>query len=108
MIKIQVYETDAEQLHVIADENGIEVADVVSMMVDHMLHRYKGKEMAKRVQCKPHQVGRPTTRKEDIPKSFVDGYLLYKEGSINVSQLSRLACVSRPTAYKYIRLLDAE
>ena len=57
MIKIEIYETDAEQLHAIADENGIEVADVVSIMVDHMLHLYKGKEMAKRVQCKPHQVG---------------------------------------------------
>ena len=105
MIKIEIYETDAEQLHALADENNATVAEIVSMMVDHMTIIYN-KATSERTRHKPHQVGRPATRKEDIPKSFVDGYLLYKEGSINISQLARLACVSRPTVYKYIRLLD--
>ena len=61
---------------------------------------------AERLYKKIRRVGRPTVKREDIPKSFVDGYALYKAGSINISQLARLARVSRPTVYKYIKLLE--
>ena len=106
MIKIEIYETDAEQLHAIAEENGINIAEVVSALVDQLIVTRKEKEINKRTHDKSRPVGRPTTQKDDIPKLFMDGYTLYKKGNLNISQLARLARVSRPTVYKYIRILE--
>ena len=108
MIKIEIYETDAEQLQAIAEENGIEIAEVVSAMIDHMLIICKEKERTQRARNKNRHVGRPTTQKDDIPKLFMDGYALYKKGSLNISQLARLARVSRPTVYKYIKIIEQQ
>lgn len=106
MIRIEIYETDAEQLHAIADENGITVAEVVSSLVDHINAVCKEKESTKRASNIARRVGRPTVQRKDIPKSFIDGYSLYKKGSVNISQLARFARVSRPTVYKYIKILE--
>ena len=52
--------------------------------------------------------GRGKTSIEDIPAIFKKYYAQYKAGEINKSELAKLSEVTRPTAYKYIEILDGE
>ena len=47
---------------------------------------------------------KPTT-KDDIPAVFYKHFPAYMTGSMNVSELARVCGLSRPTVYKYIKLL---
>ena len=51
------------------------------------------------------QIGRRPTTKEDIPSAFIKHYQSFSKGSMNVSELARICGLSRPTVYKYIRML---
>lgn len=53
-------------------------------------------------------VGRPRTTKDDIPKAFRTFYQDYKQKKISVTGLSRMFSLSRPTVYKYIRMLEGD
>lgn len=55
--------------------------------------------------AKGKKVGRRPTTKEDIPAIFYKHYPAYVARHINVSEFSRLCGLSRPTVYKYIRML---
>ena len=55
--------------------------------------------------AKGRKVGRRPTTKEDIPAVFMKHYPAYVEKRINVSELARVCGMSRPTVYKYLRLL---
>ena len=55
--------------------------------------------------AKGKKVGRRPTTKEDIPAIFYKHYPSYVAGQINVSEYARLCNLSRPTVYKYIRML---
>lgn len=55
---------------------------------------------------KGKRIGRPKFKKEDIPDKFYKHYNYYKEGKINLVELSKLTDLSRNTVYKYIRALD--
>lgn len=52
--------------------------------------------------------GRSKTTAENIPPQFIKYYEQYKDGSINLSELSRLANITRPSAYKYIKILSGD
>lgn len=54
---------------------------------------------------KGHRIGRPQTTKDDIPAVFYKHFPAYMTGSMNVSELARICGLSRPTVYKYIKLL---
>ena len=54
---------------------------------------------------KGHKLGRPQTTKEDIPAIFYKHYPAYAAGQMNVSEFARVCNLSRPTIYKYLRLL---
>ena len=62
-----------------------------------------GMENAK---AKGRQIGRPRVTKADIPANFLRHYPAYIAGKLNVSELARVCGVSRPTVYKYLRLLQ--
>lgn len=62
-----------------------------------------GMENAK---AKGARIGRPQLTKEDIPASFLRHYPSWKNGNLNISELSRVCDISRTTAYKYISLLE--
>ena len=49
--------------------------------------------------------GRPRTTTNDIPPIFYKHYPSFTAGKINVSELARLCGLSRPTVYKYLKLL---
>lgn len=54
---------------------------------------------------KGKQIGRSPTTKDDIPAVFYKHYPTYAEGKMNVSELARVCDLSRPTVYKYLRLI---
>ena len=49
--------------------------------------------------------GRPRTTTNDIPPIFYKHYPAFTAGKINVSELARLCGLSRPTVYKYLKLI---
>ena len=56
--------------------------------------------------AKGKKVGRKPTTKEDIPAIFYRHYPTYAAKKMNVSELARVCGLSRPTVYKYLRLLE--
>ena len=57
-------------------------------------------------QAKGKKVGRRPTTKDDIPAIFYKHYPTYIAGKMNVSELARICELSRPTVYKYLRMLE--
>lgn len=55
--------------------------------------------------AKGRSIGRPKTTKEDIPAVFMKHYPSLMSGQMNVSELARVCGISRPTAYKYIKMV---
>ena len=55
--------------------------------------------------AKGKKIGRPRVTKEDIPAIFYKHYPAFVAGKLNVSELARVCELSRPTVYKYLRLL---
>ena len=54
---------------------------------------------------KGKHIGRPQTTKDDIPAVFYKHYPAYMSGTLNVSELARVCGLSRPTVYKYLRMV---
>lgn len=54
------------------------------------------------------KLGRPQTTIETLPYNFLRYYPMYQNGSINLSELSRLSSISRPTLYKYLKIVDSD
>lgn len=61
-----------------------------------------GMENAK---AKGKKVGRPQTTKDNIPPIFYKHYPAFVAGTLNISELARLCGMSRPTVYKYLRIV---
>ena len=55
--------------------------------------------------AKGKKVGRPQTTKDDIPAVFYKHFLAFASGNMNVSELARICNLSRPTIYKYFKIL---
>lgn len=55
--------------------------------------------------AKGRRIGRPQTTKDDIPAIFYKHYPAYTSGKRNVSELARVCGLSRPTIYKYLKLI---
>ena len=52
------------------------------------------------------KAGRKPTTKEDIPSVFYKHYPAYAAKKMNVSELARVCKLSRPTVYKYLKLIS--
>ena len=55
--------------------------------------------------AKGKPIGRPQTTKEDIPAIFFKHYPAYVAGKMNLSEFARVCRLSRPTMYKYLKLV---
>ena len=55
--------------------------------------------------AKGKRIGRPKVTKDDIPANFLKHYTIFMEGKINVSELARVCELSRPTVYKYLKMM---
>ena len=51
------------------------------------------------------KLGRRPTTKDDIPPIFYKHYPAFVAGTMNVSEFARVCGLSRPTVYKYLRLI---
>jgi len=55
--------------------------------------------------AKGKPIGRPSTTKEDIPAVFFKHYPAYAAKKMNLSEFARVCKLSRPTVYKYLKLV---
>lgn len=55
--------------------------------------------------AKGKKVGRPHLTKDDIPALFMKHFPALVEGKMNVSELARVCGLSRPTVYKYVKMV---
>ena len=55
--------------------------------------------------AKGAQIRRKPTTKDDIPAAFYKHYPAFIAGKLNVSELARVCGLSRPTVYKYLKLI---
>ena len=51
-------------------------------------------------------IGRRPTTNDDIPAAFYKHYPAFMAGKMNVSELARVCDLSRPTVYKYLKLVE--
>ncbi len=55
--------------------------------------------------AKGKQIGRPPVTKDNLPAVFLKYYPACAAGTMSVTELARVCGISRPTAYKYIRMM---
>ena len=55
---------------------------------------------------KGKNIGRPKTNTDNIPAIFYKHYPAYAAKKMNVSELARVCKLSRPTVYKYLKLIS--
>ena len=82
----------------------LQMAGVFSQLALAMI-RARVKSGMQNAIAKGKKVGRRPTTRQDIPPLFYKHYPAYVAKQINVSEFARLANLSRPTVYKYLRLV---
>ena len=82
----------------------LQIAGVFSQLELSMI-RARVKSGMANAKAKGKRIGRPPVSAESIPNAFLRYYPRYQAGNISLSELARLAQVSRPTAYRYINAL---
>ena len=82
----------------------LQMAGVFSQLELAMI-RARVKSGMENAKAKGKKVGRPQTTKEDIPAIFYRHYPMFMADKINLTELARLCRLSRPTVYKYLKLL---
>lgn len=79
----------------------LQIAGVFGELELHMIRARVRSGMAN-AKAKGKRIGRPPVTPDSIPDSFFRYYAKLQVGEINMTELARLACVSRPTAYRYV------
>lgn len=82
----------------------LQMAGVFSQLELAMI-RARVKSGMANAKAKGRRIGRPQTTKEDIPPVFLKHYAAFQEGKMNVSELARVCGLSRPTVYKYLKMM---
>ena len=82
----------------------LQIAGVFSHLELSMI-RARVKSGMANAKAKGKRIGRPPVSADNVPASFLRYYPQYQTGKITLTELSRLAQVSRPTAYRYIAAL---
>ena len=83
----------------------LQMAGVFSQLELAMI-RARVKSGMANAKAKGKQIGRRPTTKDDIPAIFYKHYPSYTAGKLNVTELARVCGLSRPTVYKYLRLVE--
>ena len=82
----------------------LQMAGVFSQLELAMIRARVRSGMAN-AKAKGKKVGRPQTTKDDIPAVFYKHYPAFSAGKMNLSELARVCNLSRPTVYKYLKLI---
>lgn len=85
----------------------LQIAGVFSQLELSMI-RARVKSGVDNARAKGKRLGRPPISIKDVPESFLRYYPRYKAGNINITELSRLAQISRSTSYRYIAVLERQ
>ena len=83
----------------------LKMAGVFSELELQMI-RSRVKSGMANAKAKGRRIGGPQTTKEDIPAAFLKHYVAFQEGKMNVSELARVCGLSRPTVYKYMKMME--
>ena len=83
----------------------LQIAGVFSQLELSMI-RQRVRSGLVNARAKGKQIGRPATTFDHIPDQFLRYYALFQTNRLSLTELARLANISRPTAYKYIRLIN--
>ena len=83
----------------------LQMAGVFSQLELAMI-RARVKSGMENAKAKGKKIGRRPTTKEDIPSCFLKHYAIFMEGKMNVSELARVCGLSRPTVYKYMKMME--
>ena len=71
-----------------------------------MIIRERVKSGMANAKAKGAKIGRPKITKDDIPSLFYKHYPAYASGSLNKAELARVCGISRPSCYKYLRMVE--
>ena len=82
----------------------LQMAGVFSELELQMI-RARVKSGVANAKAKGKKVGRPKLTKEDIPQAFYRHYPTYAAGKMNLTELARVCDLSRPTMYKYLKMV---
>ena len=82
----------------------LQMAGVFSQLELAMI-RCRVRSGMENARAKGKQIGRRPTTKDDIPAMFCKHYPSYVAGNMNVSELARVCGLSRPTVYKYLKMV---
>ena len=82
----------------------LQMAGVFSQLELAMI-RARVRSGMENARAKGKKIGRRPTTRDDIPAVFYKHFPAYVTGGMNVSELARVCGLSRPTVYKYIKLL---
>ena len=82
----------------------LKMAGVFSELELQMI-RARVKSGMENAKAKGKPIGRPKTTKDDIPAVFFKHYPALMAGKMNVSELARVCGLSRPTVYKYMKMM---
>ena len=83
----------------------LQIAGVFAQLELAMI-RARVKSGMENARAKGKHIGRPETTLDSIPDRFMRYYALYRAQNLSITELARLAGVSRPTVYKYIQLIE--
>jgi len=82
----------------------LQMASIFSELEKNIL-RARVRSGLANAKAKGKQIGRKPVTKEDIPAVFMKHYPAFQSGSMNVSELARICGLSRPTVYKYMKMV---
>ena len=82
----------------------LQMAGVFSELELQMI-RARVKSGVANAKAKGKKVGRPKLKKEEIPQAFYRHYPTYAAGKMNLTELARVCDLSRPTMYKYLKMV---
>ena len=83
----------------------LQMAGVFSQLELAMI-RARVRSGMENARAKGKKIGRRPTTKDDIPAIFYKYYPSFTSGQMNVSELARICGLSRPTVYKYLKLIS--
>ena len=82
----------------------LQMASIFSELEKNIL-RSRVRSGMENARAKGKQIGRRPTTKSDLPAVFIKYYPSYAAGSMTVTELARICKLSRPTVYKYIKMV---
>ena len=82
----------------------LQMASIFSELEKNIL-RSRVRSGIANARAKGKQIGRKPVTKADLPAVFIKYYPSYAGGTMTVTELARICGLSRPTAYKYIKMM---